>query len=172
MTGAIRAASQREVHAALEEPIRNRLRGVAIMRRLRPAPEELAIRFETEPGQQAQVDCAHCRLPWGVRYALVVVLGCSRVLWVQFYPRQDLAHVLLGLEARPETLLPGERLFQGLDRWQVGDVHRDRLKALGLPHHRVHDARHFYTVRAGPPYELVASQLGHAYVKMVAKVQR
>lgn len=70
----------------------------AFLRRLRPAPEP-PIRFETEPGQQAQVDWAHCRLPWGVRYALVVVLGYSRVLWVQFYPRQDLAHLLLGLEA-------------------------------------------------------------------------
>ena len=70
----------------------------AFLRRLRPAPAP-PIRFETEPGQQAQVDWAHCRLPWGVRYALVVVLGYSRLLWVQFYPRQDLANLLLGLEA-------------------------------------------------------------------------
>jgi hypothetical protein len=37
----------------------------------------------------------------------------------------------------------------------------------------VHDARHFYAiraVRAGTPYELVARQLGHADVQMVAKV--
>ena len=68
------------------------------VRRLRPAPEPV-VRFETEPGHQAQVDFAHCRLPWGVRYALVVVLGYSRLLWVQFYPRQDLATLLLGLEA-------------------------------------------------------------------------
>jgi len=47
------------------------------------------------------------------------------------------------------------------------------LKRLELPHHRVHDARHFYAVRAiraGTPYELVAKQLGHADVAMVAKV--
>lgn len=68
------------------------------LRRLRPAPEPIT-RFETEPGQQAQVDFAHCRLPWGVRYALVVVLGYSRLLWVQFYPRQDLRTLLFGLEA-------------------------------------------------------------------------
>jgi hypothetical protein len=45
--------------------------------------------------------------------------------------------------------------------------------ALGLPHHRVHDARHFYAiraVRAGTPYELVARELGHADVQMVARV--
>lgn len=70
----------------------------AFVRHWRPVPEPV-IRFETEPGQQAQIDWAHCRLPWGVRYALVVVLGYSRLLWVQFYPRQDLATLMLGLDA-------------------------------------------------------------------------
>jgi transposase len=70
-----------------------------LVRSLRPAAETPVVRFETEPGQQAQVDWAHCRLPWGVRYALVVVLGYSRLLWVQFYPRQDLATLMLGLDA-------------------------------------------------------------------------
>jgi integrase len=70
-------------------------------------------------------------------------------------------------------LLPGERLFAGLDRWKVGEHHTALLKRLELPHHRLHDARHFYAVRAiraGTPYELVARQLGHADVAMVAKV--
>ncbi|MBK8056434.1 MAG: DDE-type integrase/transposase/recombinase [Gemmatimonadetes bacterium] len=57
------------------------------------------MRFETVPGHQAQVDFAHCRLPWGVRYALVVVLGHSRLLWVQFYPQQDLRALEHGLSA-------------------------------------------------------------------------
>jgi len=77
------------------------------------------------------------------------------------------------LEKHHATLTPGERLFRGLDRWQVGGAHRARLTALGLPHHRVHDSRHFYAIRAiraGTPYELVARQLGHADVAMVAKV--
>ena len=77
------------------------------------------------------------------------------------------------LERHLETLTPGERLFRGIHRWAVGDAHRNRLVALGLPHHRVHDARHFYAiraVRAGTPYELVARQLGHADVQMVARV--
>ncbi len=68
------------------------------IRTLRPPPEP-EIRFETEPGRQAQVDFAHCRFPWGVRYALVIVLGHSRLLWVQFYRRQDLRTLLQGLEA-------------------------------------------------------------------------
>jgi transposase len=70
----------------------------AYVRRLRPPPEPI-VRYETVPGHQAQVDFAHCRFPWGVRYALVVVLGHSRLLWVQFYPRQDLQTLMLGLES-------------------------------------------------------------------------
>jgi len=72
-----------------------------------------------------------------------------------------------------ETLTPGERLFRGIDRCQAVDAHRVRLTALGLPHHRLHDSRHFYAIRAiraGTPYELVARQLGHADIAMVAKV--
>ena len=36
--------------------------------------------FETPAGRQAQVDFARFRFPWGVRYALLVVLGYSRLL--------------------------------------------------------------------------------------------
>lgn len=34
----------------------------------------------------------------GKRYALVVVLGYSRLLWLKFYPRQTLATVISGLD--------------------------------------------------------------------------
>ena len=71
------------------------------------------------------------------------------------------------------TLTPGERLFRGLNRWAAGDVHRDRLHALGLVGYRLHDSRHHWAVRmvrAGMPLELVARQLGHRDVVMVAKV--
>ena len=68
------------------------------VRGLRPPPESV-VRFETPPGHQGQVDFAHCRLPWGVRYALLVVLGYSRLLWVQFYPRADLRTLMHGLES-------------------------------------------------------------------------
>ena len=40
------------------------------------------MRFETAPGHQGQVDFAEFRLPWGKRYALVVVLAYSRLLWL------------------------------------------------------------------------------------------
>ena len=54
----------------------------------RPDP---VVRFETPPGHQAQVDFAEFRLPWGKRYALVVVLAYSRLMWLQFYTRQTMA---------------------------------------------------------------------------------
>jgi integrase len=77
------------------------------------------------------------------------------------------------LEKHHATLTPGERVFRGRDRWQVGGAHRARLVALGLPHHRVHDSRHFYRDAGNQSrhsYELVARQLGHADIAMVAKV--
>ena len=38
----------------------------------------------TPAGRQAQVDFARFVFPWGVRYALLVVLGYSRLLWCRF----------------------------------------------------------------------------------------
>ncbi len=71
----------------------------AYVRRVRPLPApEPVIRFETPAGRQAQVDFARFRFDWGVRYALLVVLGYSRVLWCRFYPRQDMATLMDGLE--------------------------------------------------------------------------
>lgn len=58
-------------------------------------------------------------------------------------------------------------------RWQVSQVHRERLRAIDLEGFRLHDARHHWAVRmarAGAPFELVARQLGHRDVTMVAKV--
>lgn len=57
----------------------------ALVRRVRPAPTpEPVIRFETPAGRRAQVDFARFRFAWGVRYALLVVLGYSRLLWCRF----------------------------------------------------------------------------------------
>ena len=69
-------------------------------REVRPrAPQDPVVRFETPPGRQGQVDFGEFRLPWGKRYALVVVLGYSRLLWFQFYPRQTMEVLIRGLEA-------------------------------------------------------------------------
>jgi len=71
------------------------------------------------------------------------------------------------------TLGAADRLFAGIDRWEASSYHRARLAALELPPLRLHDARHHWAVRmirAGAPLELVARQLGHRDVTMVAKV--
>lgn len=71
----------------------------AFVRGVRPVrPPEPVVRFETPAGRQAQVDFARFRFPWGVRYALLVVLGYSRLLWCRFYPRQDMRTLMDGLE--------------------------------------------------------------------------
>ncbi len=84
------------------------------VREVRPRPpEEPVQRFETPPGHQAQVDFAEFRLPWGKRYALIVVLGYSRRMWVQYYERQTMAVVMRGLESafRYFRGVPSELLF-------------------------------------------------------------
>jgi transposase len=84
------------------------------VQKVRPQkPADPLVRFETEPGEQAQVDFAHFRLPWGIRYALLVVLGYSRLLWVRFFERQDMRTVFTGLEAAFASFggVPREILF-------------------------------------------------------------
>lgn len=87
-----------EVRAAGNPGSLTRLK--AYVRGVRPVPlPEPLIRFETAPGHQGQVDFAEVRLPWGKRYALLVVLGYSRLLWLQCYPQQTMAILMRGLEA-------------------------------------------------------------------------
>ena len=73
----------------------------AFVRQVRPTPAtDPVIRFETPAGRQAQVDFARFSLPWGVRYALLVVLGYSRLLWCRFYVRQDMRTLTMASRAR------------------------------------------------------------------------
>lgn len=84
------------------------------VRQVRPRPfTEPVVRFETAPGQQAQVDFARFRFPWGRRSALLVVLGYSRLLWLHFYPREDMRTLMRGLEAAFSYFggVPRELLF-------------------------------------------------------------
>lgn len=84
------------------------------VRQVRPKPSvEEVQRFETPPGRQGQVDFAHTRLPWGTRHGLVVTLGFSRLLWLQFYRRQDMRTLFEGLEAAFQFFggVPEELLF-------------------------------------------------------------
>ena len=76
-------------------------------------PAEPAVRFETPPGRQGQVDFGTFTLPWGRRHALLVVLGHSRLLWLRFYPRQTMAVLTEGLESAFARFggVPAELLF-------------------------------------------------------------
>ena len=97
------------------------------VRESRPrAPSEPAVRFETPAGRQGQVDFGTFTLPWGRRHALLVVLGCSRLLWLRFFRRQTMDALFAGLEGAFARFggVPGELLFDQMRTVVVSD---DRL---------------------------------------------
>ena len=99
--------------------LRDHVRGI----RPQPVPEPV-VRFETAPAHQGQVDFAHFRFPWGVRYALLVILSYSRLLWLRFYRRQDLGTLLEGLETAFAFFggVPRELLFDQMRSVIVRDL--------------------------------------------------
>jgi transposase len=123
--------------------------------RARPRVEpEPVVRFETPPAHQAQVDFAEFRFPWGKRYALLVVLGYSRLLWLKFYPRQTLATIMSGLEEAFAYFggVPHELLFDQLKAVIVDDRRADDGKLLENPEF-LRFARHWgFRIRACRPY--------------------
>jgi transposase len=127
----------------------------ALVRQLRPAPTPApVIRFETPTGRQAQVDFARFTFPWGVRYALLVVLGYSRLLWCRFYARQDMRTLITALE---DAFLyfggvPQEVLFDQMKAVITRDL---RMAGGALIHNLefLRFARHWgFTPRACRPY--------------------
>jgi transposase len=127
----------------------------AVVRQLRPVPPpETVVRFETPPGRQGQVDFAEFRFPWGKRYALLVVLGYSRVLWCRFGPRQDMRTLLTGLEDAFLAFggVPQELLFDQMKAVITRDM---RLQGGALVHNLefLRFAHHWgFTPRACRPY--------------------
>ena len=127
----------------------------AFIRRIRPTPvPEPVQRFETPAGHQAQVDFAQFRFPWGVRHALLVVLGYSRLLWCRFYPRQDMATLYTGLEDAFLAFggVPQELLFDQMKTVITRDL---RLEGGGLIRNVefLRFAHHWgFTPRACRPY--------------------
>lgn len=74
------------------------------MRTLKPILTSKATeRFETEPGEQAQVDWGHFRADWNQSqkrlYAFVMVLGYSRTLYVEF-TEDEKVETLIGCHER------------------------------------------------------------------------
>jgi len=102
------------------------------VRQARPrSPIDPVVRFETPPGLQGQVDFGTFQLPWGRRYALLVVLGYSRLLWMRFYPRQTMTTLIRGLESAFEFFggVPQELLFDQMRSVVLSD---ERLGGCGL----------------------------------------
>lgn len=125
------------------------------VRRVRPVPpREPLIRFETAPGLQAQVDFATCQLPWGRRFALMLVLGYSRLLWVQFYARQSMRTLMGGLEAAFAALggVPRELLFDQLKAVILEDRRPVGGKVLENPEFLRFAAHWGFRIRACRPY--------------------
>jgi transposase len=121
--------------------------------RPREAPEPL-VRFETEPGHQAQVDFAEFSFPWGKRYALLVVLGYSRLLWLRFYPKQDMRTLFAGLEEAFAFFggVPKELLFDQMASVITRDL-RDQGGRLVENAEFLRFAAHWgFRVRACRPY--------------------
>jgi transposase len=125
------------------------------VRQVRPRPEpEPVVRFETPPGHQAQVDFAEFRFPWGKRYALLVVLGYSRLLWLKFYPRQTMATVIAGLEEAFAYFggVPKELLFDQMKAVILDDQRADGGKVLEHPEFLRFAAHWGFRIRACKPY--------------------
>lgn len=122
---------------------------------VRPCPEpEPVIRFETEPGYQAQVDFAGVKLPWGKRYVLLVVLGYSRLLWLRFYPKQDMRTLIDGLEEAFRFFggVPRELLFDQMASVITRDL-RDQGERLIENVEFLRFAAHWgFRIRACRPY--------------------
>jgi transposase len=127
----------------------------AFVRQVRPTPApEPVVRFETPAGKQAQVDFARFTFPFGVRYALLVVLGYSRLLWCRFYPRQDMRTLVSGLEDAFRYFggVPRELLFDQMKAVITRDL---RLEGGALIHNLefLRFAAHWgFTPRACRPY--------------------
>ncbi len=118
-----------------------------------PAPDPV-VRFETPPGHQAQVDFAEFRLPWGKRYALLVVLGYSRLLWLQFYTRQTMAVLMDGLEEAFAFFggVPAELLFDQMKAVIIEDERAIGGKLLENAEFMRFAAHWGFRIRACRPY--------------------
>jgi transposase len=94
------------------------------VREIRPPDvDDTVRRFETPAGFQGQVDFATFNLPWGRRYALIVVLGYSRLLWLKFFARQSMQILFAGLESAFNAFggVPQELLFDQMRAVVIGD---------------------------------------------------
>ena len=125
------------------------------VRQTRPAPApDPVVRFETPPGRQAQVDFAEFHLPWGKRYALLVVLAYSRLLWLQFCARQTMAVLMGGLENAFSFFggVPAELLFDQMKSVIIDDARAGGGRLLENAEFARFAAHCGFRIRACRPY--------------------
>ena len=127
-------------------------RFVMTLRREQKSKARLTVRFETPPGHQMQADWGHCgrvETPagWAAVYAFVVVLGFSRMLYVEFTRSMKLCVLLPCLQNafRFFAGVPREGLFDNMKQVRIDD---------GRFHPQFLDfARHFgFAVKTHRPY--------------------
>jgi transposase len=117
------------------------------------------VRFETPPGEQAQVDFAHFEVAFtdqpGVKrivWLFSLVLGCSRLIWARFVVHQDLETVLRCHIAALEAIggAPREILY---DRMKTAVIGEDADGLVIYNRALVDLARHYgFQPRACRPY--------------------
>ena len=125
------------------------------VRQVRPQPgKEPVVRYETAPGQQGQVDFAEFPLPWGKRHALLVVLGYSRLLWLQFFERQTMEVLMRGLEAAFAYFggVPWELLFDQMKAVIIEDHRASAGELLRNAEFERFSHHHGFVIRACRPY--------------------
>ncbi|MET0558915.1 MAG: IS21 family transposase [Solirubrobacterales bacterium] len=131
-----------------------------LVRELRPAGgRAFAVRFETAPGEQAQVDFAQFRVcftsePDTVRivWLFSMVLGFSRLIWARFALRQTMQTVLACHKAAFEAIggAPREILY---DRMKTAVTGEDEEGRVVYNRSLAEFARHYgYLPKACRPY--------------------
>ena len=103
-----------------------------VLRDIRPAPlPAFEVRFETPPGDQAQVDFAQFQLQFtdepaipGIVWLFSFVLGFSRLIWARFVLHQDMQAVLRCHMAAFEAIggVPNEILYDRMKTAVIGDA--------------------------------------------------
>lgn len=121
---------------------------------LKNKPAEPVVRFETEPGEQMQVDFTIIRQGRRPLLAFVATLGWSRASFVRFYPRQDTAAWCDGIE-QALTYFGGTPRHLLFDNARTIILERD---VYGKGRHRWHPAllelaeRYGFVPRVCQPY--------------------
>jgi transposase len=107
------------------------------LRDVRPVPDpHFEVRFETPPGEQAQVDFAQFHVVFAdepdmprIVWLFSMVLGHSRLIWARFVVHQDLATVLRCHAAAFEALggAPREILYDRMKTAVLGERNHDGI---------------------------------------------